>query len=309
MAENDKARAALSTTDAPATDVRPLTSRKMLAEARKEIRQADRTAKRAAESARRRRLQPVRAAGTLAAVCALIAGVAIPAYAATQSDDADTVGVHEQAAGEAQSFEASASLSAQKLGGASYAATSPEEIAQKKAEEEALKRAEEQRKAAAEAQKLAQAQQTSSGAPQVASTPQDGGTPSSATPIDGAYNPLPPGSYNVTRSVYSGGGHDGTDMAAPEGTPIYAVKGGTVMVSSDGHFGWGVTVSIDHGDGTQTLYGHMVYGSRLVQAGETVEAGQQIGQVGNTGRSFGSHLHIELRINGAIVDPLNYLPI
>src|SRR5699024_454152 len=135
----------------------------------------------------------------------------------------------------------------------------------------------------------------------------DAPPPAAPEPVGSWVNPLPPGSYYVSRSVSSG--HAGTDMVAPAMTPIYAAKGGVVTVSSEAHYGWGVTVAIDHGDGTQTLYGHMTNGTRQVAAGQSVSAGQVIGYVGSTGRSTANHLHIELRINGAIVDPMAYMPI
>ncbi|MBN9168540.1 MAG: M23 family metallopeptidase, partial [Microbacterium sp.] len=56
-----------------------------------------------------------------------------------------------------------------------------------------------------------------------------------------------------------------------------------------------------------TLYGHMTYGSRVVQAGQTVAAGQVIGLVGSTGRSTANHLHFEVMLNGTHVDPLAWL--
>lgn len=104
-----------------------------------------------------------------------------------------------------------------------------------------------------------------------------------------------------------GGAHMGVDIGAAQGTPIYAAGDGTVIVSSESYGGYGVGIVIDHGDGKQTVYGHMVYGSRLVEAGQQVTAGQQIGSVGNTGRSFGAHLHFEVHVNGVPMDPLNFV--
>lgn len=104
-----------------------------------------------------------------------------------------------------------------------------------------------------------------------------------------------------------GGRHMGLDIAAPAGTPIGAAAPGIVILSSEGYFGYGVAVMILHIDGSQTLYGHMTYGSRVVEAGDWVEAGDPIGLVGNTGRSFGAHLHFEVRIGGTAVDPLDHL--
>ncbi len=103
------------------------------------------------------------------------------------------------------------------------------------------------------------------------------------------------------------GRHMGLDIAAAAGTPIGAAAPGVVILSSESYFGYGVAVMILHIDGMITLYGHLTHGSRVVEAGDWVEAGDPIGLVGNTGRSFGPHLHLEVRIGGVAVDPLNFL--
>ncbi|NHI17878.1 M23 family metallopeptidase [Microbacterium sp. CBS5P-1] len=271
------------------------------------MRETERAARREEAHQASRRFTPLRAAGTLAAVCALIAGVAIPAYAATQQDtSSQTASVREAAEGEAQSLEVSEDAASTDLTATTYAATSSEEIEKIEAERAALERAEAEQAAAEEAAAEAAASAEATEAAETTGTVASAEAPA-PTVVDGAVNPLPAGSYYVSRSVSSG--HDGTDMVAPAMTPIYAVKSGTVTVSSEGYGGWGVTVAIDHNDGTQTLYGHMTYGTRQVAAGQAVEAGQIIGYVGSTGRSTANHLHIELRINGVIVDPMNYLPI
>lgn len=104
--------------------------------------------------------------------------------------------------------------------------------------------------------------------------------------------------------------HGATDIAAPTGTPIYASAGGTVM-RSEWHDSYGYYVLINHGldeKGNQitTLYAHMSV--KFAVAGREVTQGEIIGQVGNTGYSFGSHLHFEYRINGQRMDPENYVP-
>lgn len=104
-----------------------------------------------------------------------------------------------------------------------------------------------------------------------------------------------------------GGRHMGMDMAAAGGTPITAASPGIVVLSSESHYGYGVAVIIQHVNGVRTLYGHMIHGSRTVQAGDWVEAGDPIGLVGNTGRSFGNHLHFEVHVDGIPVDPRRYL--
>lgn len=120
--------------------------------------------------------------------------------------------------------------------------------------------------------------------------------------------PLPSGSYIITSPfgwrVLNGRRekHKGLDMAAAEGTPIYAVKDGICTVS--GHDpSYGNCVSIDHGDGLMTRYAHMSL--VVVTDGQSVTAGEVIGFVGATGNATGNHLHFEVRINNNPVDPLS----
>lgn len=101
--------------------------------------------------------------------------------------------------------------------------------------------------------------------------------------------------------------HEGIDIGAPEGTPIRAAASGTVVLiqgeSSSG--GYGNFTCVDHGGGLSTCYAHQ--SSIATSTGARVSQGQVIGYVGNTGHSFGAHLHFEVRINGAPTDPLGYL--
>jgi murein DD-endopeptidase MepM/ murein hydrolase activator NlpD len=97
--------------------------------------------------------------------------------------------------------------------------------------------------------------------------------------------------------------HEGIDIGAPTGTAIHAAKAGTVIFAGV-QSGYGNMVIIDHGGGVATAYGHM---SAIWVGGGTVSQGQGIGAVGCTGHCFGPHLHFEVRINGAPVNPLNYL--
>lgn len=98
--------------------------------------------------------------------------------------------------------------------------------------------------------------------------------------------------------------HDGIDLAAPTGTPIYATADGRVEMAQ-WYGGYGNFVEIDHGGDVETRYGHM---SRMnVSAGQSVRKGELIGWVGSTGRSTGPHLHYEVRIAGEAVDPSPYL--
>ncbi|MBQ6315000.1 MAG: peptidoglycan DD-metalloendopeptidase family protein [Mogibacterium sp.] len=100
--------------------------------------------------------------------------------------------------------------------------------------------------------------------------------------------------------------HAGIDMGAPTGTPIYATDGGTV-VKAEYYSGYGNVVFIQHEDGRQTRYAHC--SKLLVRYGEKVYQGQNIALVGNTGHSFGSHLHFEIVLNGSPVNPRPYLGI
>jgi murein DD-endopeptidase MepM/ murein hydrolase activator NlpD len=98
--------------------------------------------------------------------------------------------------------------------------------------------------------------------------------------------------------------HAGIDIAAPTGTPIHAAAAGTVVLAA-WTGGYGNYTCIDHGGGLATCYAHQ--SAYAVPAGALVGQGQVIGYVGNTGHSFGAHLHFEVRINGSPVDPLGYL--
>ena len=101
--------------------------------------------------------------------------------------------------------------------------------------------------------------------------------------------------------------HRGIDISAPEGTPIYAADNGVVTMASYGwNYGYGNVIQIDHGNGFVTLYGHL---SRIdVSVCDPVTAGAVIGAAGNTGNSYGAHLHFEIRSGGVTVNPWNFLP-
>ena len=100
--------------------------------------------------------------------------------------------------------------------------------------------------------------------------------------------------------------HSGIDMAAPTGTPIYASDGGTIQ-RAGWYAGYGLCVEVYHENGRMTRYGHC--SKLLVNVGDKVYQGQNIALVGNTGHSFGSHLHFEINLNGSPVNPRPYLGI
>lgn len=99
--------------------------------------------------------------------------------------------------------------------------------------------------------------------------------------------------------------HNGVDMAAAQGTPIYAAKSGRVTVTSFQAGGAGYYVSINHGDGFASIYMHMTH--YIVSPGQYVNAGQVIGYVGSTGGSTGPHLHFGISYNGKYVNPMLYV--
>ncbi len=98
--------------------------------------------------------------------------------------------------------------------------------------------------------------------------------------------------------------HSGTDFAAPHGTPIYSTADG-VVVHAGWQSGYGRLVKIQHEFGIETRYAHM---SKIrVKKGQRVSRGDRIGDMGNTGRSTGTHLHYEVRVGGKAVNPMIYI--
>lgn len=101
-------------------------------------------------------------------------------------------------------------------------------------------------------------------------------------------------------------GHHAIDIADKQGTPIYAIEKGQVILSQTGWGGgYGNNLIIDHGGGQKSRYAHFY--KLYVKKGDFVEKGQQIGLMGTTGNSTGPHLHIEIIINGAKLNPLSYI--
>jgi murein DD-endopeptidase MepM/ murein hydrolase activator NlpD len=148
---------------------------------------------------------------------------------------------------------------------------------------------------------------------------------------------IPRGSAGVASSVYGGGaceggyegaygtgtfvwpagnhiisgndywtGHLALDIAAGDGAPIYAADAGVIVFAGWANGGYGNTVMIDHGNGYQTLYGHM--SSVTARCGQSVSQGGTIGIAGSTGNSTGTHLHFEVRYQGGFVSPWFVLP-
>lgn len=100
--------------------------------------------------------------------------------------------------------------------------------------------------------------------------------------------------------------HEGVDLAAGCGAYIFAAHAGSVAYAGV-YGGYGNYVRIDNGDGVATAYGHIMNGGTLVRTGEQVAAGQAIGHIGSTGESTGCHLHFEVRINGAAINPVPFM--
>ena len=140
----------------------------------------------------------------------------------------------------------------------------------------------------------------------------------SSTSSSRAPPPSPRPTRSATRSTFTSGYgvrsdpfrgraamHAGIDLAGPYGTPIYATADGIVGQAEYNRGGYGNLVEINHGQGIQTRYGHL---SRYAaSAGQRVRRGQLIGYMGSTGRSTGSHLHYEVRIDGRAVNPVPFI--
>lgn len=125
----------------------------------------------------------------------------------------------------------------------------------------------------------------------------------SSKPVNAAFNSS---SYGWRVDPFTGqmAFHEGLDFMADAGTPIYAAASG-IVTAAEKTPDYGNIVKLDHGSGIETRYAHA---SRiLVKPGQRVEKGQIIAEIGNTGRSTGAHLHFEVRMNGAALDPRKYL--
>ena len=119
--------------------------------------------------------------------------------------------------------------------------------------------------------------------------------------------PAYPGTYTVTSEFKWRWGrqHQGIDMGCRTGNDVLAADGGTVIFAGR-QGGYGNLVIIDHENGIQTYYAHN--SALLVSRGDKVFQGQHIAEAGNTGNSYGSHIHFGVKENGSFVNPRNYLP-
>jgi murein DD-endopeptidase MepM/ murein hydrolase activator NlpD len=99
--------------------------------------------------------------------------------------------------------------------------------------------------------------------------------------------------------------HPGIDLAGAYGSPIYATADGTVLRAGWNSGGYGNLIEIDHGRGITTRFGHL--SAILVRPGEHITRGELIGRMGSTGRSTGTHLHYEVRIDGRAVNPIPFM--
>jgi murein DD-endopeptidase MepM/ murein hydrolase activator NlpD len=100
--------------------------------------------------------------------------------------------------------------------------------------------------------------------------------------------------------------HAGVDILAPAGTPVLSAAAGRVTYAGWLAGGWGNLVVVAHADGVRTMYAHL--SSIAVRVGSRVGTGDRLGAVGSTGDATGPHLHFEVRLRGAAVDPLSALP-
>lgn len=101
--------------------------------------------------------------------------------------------------------------------------------------------------------------------------------------------------------------HQAVDLDGVTGDPIYPIMAGTIEATINDRFGLGKHVVVDHGAGFKSIYAHLSQFN--VKVGDHVENGQVIGKMGNTGRSFGDHLHLEVSDNGRKINPLTILPV
>lgn len=246
---------------------------------------------RAASTGPRSTVKPLRSLVILSVVGGLVVAIALPAFS-TKLPTAEAMTLQQAAVDDAQTLVVASDAESATLAREGYSATTQEEIDKKKAEEAAAARA---RSVAAARGNLASVNLSMT-------APGSGEVRYPVTNYTAA-------SYNMFRPP-GRPSHNGLDMMAPSGTPIFAAAAGVVRQSTDSGGSYGAVVVIDSVVGGQTVttrYAHMTYGTRVVNAGDTVAAGQLIGQVGQTGNATAPHCHFEVLINGGYVDPLAWL--
>jgi murein DD-endopeptidase MepM/ murein hydrolase activator NlpD len=111
--------------------------------------------------------------------------------------------------------------------------------------------------------------------------------------------------HNISGYTFDSSVHPAVDIGGSEGNPVYATDGGVVVFAGWSAYGYGYMIVIDHGTGWQSAYAHL--SAVGVSCGQSVFQGGHIGALGSTGNSSGPHLHFELSINGAKVNPLDYI--
>jgi murein DD-endopeptidase MepM/ murein hydrolase activator NlpD len=153
---------------------------------------------------------------------------------------------------------------------------------------------------------LAPPEKNSSTTPGTPSTANGGGAPGAANSNAPLRWPVATPRLTSPFGKRWGKDHDGIDMAAPVGTPVYAAAAGTVIYSGDQVRGYGNMVVLQHADGLVTVYAHNSL--LLVHNGQGVTVGQEIARVGDTGRSTAPHLHFEVRRGENPQDPMQFLP-
>lgn len=137
----------------------------------------------------------------------------------------------------------------------------------------------------------------------------NGGSVNMATPLGASLGLAPYGGFDQAKPKAKASQalfmHEGIDLVAPAGTPVYAAADGVVVgAAPNGRYGnW---VRIEHGGKLATVYGHLMAFAPGIEPGESVVRGELIGFVGSTGRSTGAHLHFEVLDNGRAVNPINH---
>lgn len=129
----------------------------------------------------------------------------------------------------------------------------------------------------------------------------------SYTPLGRPFTGAITSTFGTRENPFDGSGvetHKGLDIRGPLGAPVKAMAKGQVIFAGE-RGGFGNCIMLKHGNGFETLYGHL--SKILVRLGQKIEIGQQIGQIGSTGRSTGPHLHYEIHRDGQKINPASYL--